>query len=206
MTQHVLLLHGLWNPRLAVWPLARRLRARGFSVHVMGYSTVRRPTDELVTKLAMLAAGLRHEGGQVHWVGHSLGGLMALLACAHYALPPGRVVCLGSPLHGSSAARGADRAGLGWLQGRRALLLKTGIDALPTDRQVGMLAGNRPVGLGQWFGAFEDAHDGTVTVAETRMVGLSEHLVLPVTHSGLLFSAKVAELTANFLDTGYFRP
>jgi pimeloyl-ACP methyl ester carboxylesterase len=206
MTQHVLLLHGLWNPRMAVWPLARRLRARGFQVQVLGYSTVRRPTDALVTDLAMRAAVLRHDSEAVHWVGHSLGGLLALLACNHYALPPGRIVCLGSPLQGSAAARGLDRNGLGWLQGQRALLLKTGCHVLPTDRQVGMLAGNRPVGLGHWFGQFDDAHDGTVSVSETRMVGLSDHLVLPTSHSGLLFSPKAAELTANFLETGYFRP
>ena len=206
MIQHVVLLHGLWNPRWALSPLARRLRARGFAVHVPAHSTVRRPVAERVAGFASLAASLGREGGRVHWVGHSLGGLVAVLTCQHYSVPPGRIVCIGSPLLGSGAARGLDRAGLGSLLGRSGLLLKTGCLALPADRQVGMLAGSRPVGLGHWLGGFHEPHDGTVTVAETRMPGLSDHLVLRHGHSGLLASRRGAELVANFLETGYFRP
>lgn len=40
MTPPVLLLHGIWNARAWVGPLAWRLRARGFQVHAFGYSSV----------------------------------------------------------------------------------------------------------------------------------------------------------------------
>jgi len=47
-------------------------------------------------------------------------------------------------------------------------------------------------------------HDGTVAVWETRIPGLTEHLVVPVSHTGLVFSQVVADHTANFLENGRF--
>jgi len=46
--------------------------------------------------------------------------------------------------------------------------------------------------------------DGVVTVDETRLPGLSDHLVLPVSHSGMLISREVALQTAAFLRYGRF--
>ena len=40
MNPPVLLLHGIWNARAWVGPLAWRLRARGFTVDTFGYSSV----------------------------------------------------------------------------------------------------------------------------------------------------------------------
>ena len=47
--------------------------------------------------------------------------------------------------------------------------------------------------------------DGTIAVSETRLPGLADHLVLPVTHTGMLFSGEVAAATSTFLQTGRFR-
>jgi hypothetical protein len=52
--------------------------------------------------------------------------------------------------------------------------------------------------------SFGEANDGTVTVAETRIEGASGFLCLPVTHSTMLFSARVARATADFLEYGAF--
>jgi hypothetical protein len=61
------------------------------------------------------------------------------------------------------------------------------------------------MGLGRMFGRFDGLNDGTVAVWETRLPGLSEHIVLPVSHTGLIFDAKVARMAADFLEVGYFR-
>ena len=76
--------------------------------------------------------------------------------------------------------------------------------ALPAGVPVGMIAGSRPLGLGQFFGRFEGPSDGTVAVAETRLPGLAAHAVIPASHSGLIVSRVAAELAANFLATGAF--
>ena len=67
-----------------------------------------------------------------------------------------------------------------------------------------MIAGDKPVGAGAWFARFDGPHDGSVAVAETRSDRLAGHLVLPLSHSGTMFSRAVAAQTAQFLRHGRF--
>jgi hypothetical protein len=92
------------------------------------------------------------------------------------------------------------------MAGRSGALLRGGLVTLPPGRQVGMLAGARSMGLGKLFSNFDGLNDGTVMVWETRMVGLADHAVIQSSHSGLVFSEQVADLTAAFLEFGRFRP
>ena len=143
----------------------------------------------------------------MHLVGHSLGGLIALEALKRNpGLAQARVVCLGSPIAGSGAARGLVERGAGFLSGRSGPLLRTGIGELPPDRAIAMIAGSRSVGMGRFFGRFEDENDGTVALGETRLPGLASHVVIRASHSGLIVSARAAELTAQYLATGSFEP
>ena len=199
----VILLHGVWMRGFTLWPLARRLRAHGFRAEVFDYASLLHGPAPSVDRLAarLMVAG----PGPVHLVGHSLGGLVALETVTHYAgLPPGRVLCLGSPLAGSSAARGLSRKHLSLALGRSGTLLRSGLHALPPGREVGVVAGSRAMGLGRWFGDFDGLNDGTVAVWETRLPGLADHRVVPASHTGLVFSREVAELAAGFLANGRF--
>lgn len=199
----MVLLHGVWMRGLTLLPLARQLRASGFSPHRFDYASLFQGPAPSVDRLAALLMSLGP--GPVHLVGHSLGGLIALETLASYAgLPPGRVVCLGSPLAGSGAARGLAMNHLSPFLGRSATLLKAGLAELPRAREVAVVAGSRAVGLGRFFGGFDGPSDGTVAVWETRLPGLADHRVLPVSHTGLIFSAPVAALTAGFLRDGRF--
>jgi hypothetical protein len=62
-----------------------------------------------------------------------------------------------------------------------------------------------PHGLGALFAGFSGEHDGTVAVAETRLPGLTDHVVVAASHSGLLFSAAAAQQAIAFLRDGSFR-
>lgn len=188
---------------LTLVPLARRLAAAGFTTHRFDYASLFQGPAPSVDRLA--AQLMRLAPGPVHLVGHSLGGLIALETLASYAgLPRGRVVCLGSPLAGSSAARGMGMNHLSALLGRSAVLLKAGLHELPKGREVGVVAGSKAMGLGKLFGDFDGLNDGTVAVWETRLPGLADHRVLPVSHTGLIFSAPVADLAIGFLRDGRF--
>ncbi|KFN43104.1 alpha/beta fold hydrolase [Arenimonas oryziterrae] len=205
MPETVLILHGLMMRSPAMLPLASRLRRRGFEPRLFGYSTLWQNPAKAMEKLAMR---LYAYGDQpVHLVAHSLGGLVAVETLNRYQqLPPGRLVCLGSPLAGSTAARGLFDRGLGFVSGRSGPLLRGGLIQLPEKHQVGAIAGSRSLGMGKYFGHFDGLNDGTVAVWETRMPGLGDHAVIPSSHSGLAFSPLAAELAANFLETGHFRP
>lgn len=209
MPDHLILLHGLWMRAPVMWPLASRLRRLGFEVETFGYSSLWASPEQAVAGLArrLQALAMQDPARPVHLVAHSLGGLIALGALRECdAPPPGRVVCIGSPLLGSQAARAMDHRGLGWLAGRSGALLRAGIASLPEGREVGVIAGDRPLGLGRWMARFDSANDGTVAVRETRIGGLREHVVMPLSHTGLIVDSRVAKLSADFLQTGYFRP
>jgi pimeloyl-ACP methyl ester carboxylesterase len=191
--------------RPALVLLAHRLRQRGFAPQIFGYSTLWRTPDQA---MARLAAQLSTFGEQpVHVVAHSLGGLIAAETFNRYpGLPPGRLVCLGSPIAGSAAARGLAGGPMAFVSGRSGGLLRAGLPALPAGREIGMIAGTRPLGLGQLFGHFSDPSDGTVALSETRLPGLADHVQVASSHSGLIFTAEAGELVGRFLETGRFRP
>jgi pimeloyl-ACP methyl ester carboxylesterase len=201
--EHVVLLHGVWMRGLTLVPLARRLQAQGFVPHRFDYASLFAGPAPSVDRLAAYMISLGP--GPVHLVGHSLGGLVALETLASYhGLPPGRVVCLGSPLAGSGAARGLARHHLSALLGRSGTLLRSGLAELPRGREVGVLAGSRAAGLGRLFNDMDGPGDGTVCIWETQLPGLADHRVLPVSHTGLILSRAAAAMAAAFLRQGRF--
>lgn len=208
MTDHVILLHGLWMRGFALLMLHRRLMEAGFRVHRFDYMSVAATQEQTIGRLHARMREVAPEHGSVHLVGHSLGGLLALRACLDDGgLPKGRIVCLGSPLMGSAAARAfANLGGRGGgaLLGHNRALLEYGFDQWTGIREVGVIAGRMPIGLGRVLGQFDGEHDGTVAVAETRLPGIADHCVVEANHTGLLFSVETGRLIAGFLRQGHF--
>jgi pimeloyl-ACP methyl ester carboxylesterase len=208
MTDHVILLHGLWMRGFALLMLHRRLMEAGFRVHRFDYMSVAATQEQTVGRLHARMRAVAPDNGSVHLVGHSLGGLLALRACLDDGdLPKGRIVCLGSPLKGSAAARAfANLGGRGGgaLLGHNRALLKYGFDQWTGTREVGVIAGRMPIGLGRVLGQFDGEHDGTVAVAETELPGIAGHCVVEANHTGLLFSVEAGRLVAGFLRDGRF--
>lgn len=202
MTRRVVLLHGLWLPGASMRWHAARLAEAGFAPEVFGYPTIGGgPAAALPRLIETLARA------DTHVLAHSLGGLVALTALQQEpGLPVRRMVCLGSPLCGSAAATGlAGRRVTAATLGRSAELLQRGCGGWDGATQIGMIAGNTPLGLGRYFGHVHGPSDGTVAVAETRLPGLADHVVIPASHTGLLFSARAAHQAAGFLRTGRFQ-
>lgn len=206
LPDQVILLHGLWMRGFALSMLHRRLMEAGFRVHRFDYLSVAATQQRILDRLRARMAELAGQSDTVHLVGHSLGGLLALRACLDGTPPPGRIVCLGSPLKGSAAARGFAAWGRGGevLLGHNRELLEQGFERWDGTREVGVIAGRLPLGLGAVLGHFAGEHDGTVAVAETRLPGLTDHCVVEVSHTGLLFSPEVARRVAEFLRHGRF--
>lgn len=200
--RRVVLLHGIWMPAASMAWHAARLRGAGFACEIFGYFGAVLDGDLALRQLVEVL-----ERSPAHVMAHSLGGLVALRALqAHPQLPVERVVCLGTPLRGSRAAQRLRRAR--WTAaalGHAAALLDGGLDRWEGRAQVGVIAGTKRVGLGSLLARFDTDHDGTVSVEETCLPGLTDHILVPDSHSTLLFSPRASGQAIEFFRHGHFR-
>jgi pimeloyl-ACP methyl ester carboxylesterase len=199
----VILVHGLWMPGLVMSPLAGRLSRAGYHCHLFDYAGRERPLAANAERLAQLARSV----GPANFVGHSLGGLVVLEALnANPALSVNRVALLGTPARGCLAGRRLASYGFGrWMLGESEALWRAGRSARwNRPEPLGIIAGTVPVGLGMTLGRLPVANDGVVCVDETRIEGAAASTALPVSHSGMLVSARVARALQTFLETGSF--
>ena len=175
MPERVILVHGIWMPGVVMAWMAARLREAGFECETFSYHGVLRGPEEATSRLAEVLAR-----APAHVLAHSLGGLVTLQALReHPQLPVRRVVCLGSPLCGSGAVQGMrQRAWTAATLGLAAELLEHGFEEWNGSTEVGVIAGTMPHGLGHLFGGFSEQHDGSVAVAETRLRGIADHVVI----------------------------
>jgi len=202
----VIVVHGLWLPGSETLSLRHRLRAAGYSPVLFRYRTL---ADDLDTSAARLADFVSASTDDtIHLVGHSLGGLVIFkMLKAHDDPRIGRAVCIGSPFTGSVSGRNLLR-----LPGGARLLGRAMAQCLAeapgwrwnSRRELGIIAGSRALGAGRLIGHLPAPSDGTVSVAETRLPGASDHLVLPVTHFSMLWSRAVADQVIAFLRRGRF--
>ena len=207
----VICVHGYLSHGAGMYLIKRRLeREYGMRVELFSYPSVRGTLDE---NAAALAAFIKGQDVQTaHIIGHSLGGVLALRMHANNPdFLPGRVVCLGSPLSGSRAANVLN--GLEWAEeilGRSvpdAIINQTADEwAAKTceHRDVGVIAGTVPLGLGQLVANFDEDNDGTIGVSETRLSGARDHMIMAVSHKGMLVSSDVADQAAAFIKRGKF--
>lgn len=202
----VVLVHGLWVHGLAMELMRRRIARCGYRARAYSYPSLRLSLSENAEQLARYCRALA--APRVHLVGHSLGGLIVLRLLEHAAsLPVGRVVLTGTPVTGSFAARRLAR-----LPGGRAALgrslpewLESARPALYGQLEIGVVAGSLPLGLGRLVAPdLPGPSDGVVSVAETRLPGMRDHIVLNVSHSGMLLSRAVARQVCAFLREGTF--
>jgi pimeloyl-ACP methyl ester carboxylesterase len=200
--------HGLFLNGAEFTLLRRRLATQhGFQTHRFSYPTVR---GSMAATLAQLADFVgRIDADRIHFVGHSLGGLVL---CRYFQSNPdsraGRVVLLGSPLAGSRSAQAVARHA--WLKRIIGPLVAAELVDESEPRtwncgcELGLIAGTRPMGLGRLFARFAEESDGTVAVSETKLPGHTAHVALPVSHMGMLASSPVARQVGEFLARGSF--
>jgi pimeloyl-ACP methyl ester carboxylesterase len=204
----VVFVHGLWLTGAESLYLRRCLaKEHGFECHSFRYPTIASSMNDIVDRLVKFVGEIEAE--RVHFVGHSLGGLVLYRYFEREKnLRPGRVVFLGSPAVKSKTAETVGRiALLAPLIGRMVaeeLVLPCKPREWRAGAELGCIAGTRPMGLGRFFANFDEECDGTVAVSETKLPGAHAHVQLPVSHMGMLLSARVAKQCGAFLATGRF--
>jgi triacylglycerol lipase len=208
--EDVVLLHGLGRSGRVMRPLARELALSGYRVHNLDYPSTSASPDELVEYLHGQISDCCAWSGRVHFVTHSLGGVLVRAYLAAHPLPQlGRVVMLAPPNHGSEYV---DVAG-DWrlfraVLGPTAAQLGTASTSLPNrlpaaSFEVGVIAGTgsiNPLGNALIGGT----NDGTVSLVSTRLSGMRDFITLPVSHTFIMRNAEATRQTLEFLRAGRF--
>jgi hypothetical protein len=140
-----------------------------------------------------------------------MGGLLARVYMArHRPKHLGRVVMLGTPNSGSEIADrlknfGAYRAFFGPAGQQLGTKRDDAINALfpPLDYPVGIVAGNRSIDplAGTML---PKPHDGRVSVKNTVIDGMADHIVVDTSHPWLVRNSVAVAQTIAFLQDGTF--
>ncbi len=207
----VILLHGYGRTSLSMWLLENRLEDAGFRVHNLDYPSMRKTPEELVGLLNRELTACCGEAPRVHFVTHSLGGILTRAYLAeHHPHNMGRVVMLAPPNQGSELADTVSAWSLlRPILGPTVIQLGTDVNSLPNRLpppwyDVGIIAGIDDFNpLGSLF--VTEPSDGTVSVASTRLDGMRDFVTVRKSHTFIMHSGDVADYVIRFLKTGFFR-
>lgn len=206
----VVLVHGIWMNGWDMSLLRHRLNKAGFKTVQFSYASVTKGLQFNTQRLQQFLSSLNNSSLQqtkTHLVAHSLGGLLVRQLFHDFPKQsPGRVVTLGTPHRGSYVARKLNHHFWGRLLLGSSLQhgLLGDAPAWKSDHEIGVIAGDRGIGIGTILTRLPKPNDGTVVLEETALPGMTDYKVMPINHIGLLFSKPVAEQVIKFLSDGVF--
>jgi pimeloyl-ACP methyl ester carboxylesterase len=207
------LLHGIGCTSRSMRKLERSLQEAGLATLSLTYASRKKRLEALAADIhPAVTQFARAIDGRLHFVGHSMGGLLARVYVAKYRpLRLGRVVMLGTPNGGSEVADLLQRSLLyRGIYGPAGLQLTTQPDdtlALlpPLDYAVGIVAGNRALDPIAWRFVLPRPNDGRVSVESSKLDGMADHITIKATHTGLPRHADAIRQTIAFLAEGRFQ-
>lgn len=208
----VILLHGLARSSASMEPMEDALTDAGYEAVNVDYpsrtATIERLSDEAIGRAL---AQCRAQGlTKIHFVTHSMGGILVRSYLARHEVPElGRVVMLAPPNGGSEIVdRIGDWAVFGWLNGPAGRELGTDKDSLPNRLgaatfPLGIVAGSQSI---NWINSAMIAgpDDGKVSVAKTKLAGMTDHIAISATHPFIMRNAEAIRQTLAFLRQGKF--
>lgn len=203
-----ILLHGIFRNRVDMMPMSLYLEKHGYETLNIAYPSRHQTLEDLTDFVHKKITGSLHyaEAPRVHFVTHSMGSLIARYWIALYKPDRlGSVVMLGPPNTGSEFAD--------WLSETKVLAPlyeklfgPAGAQLTTThkhidgtiDYPIGVIAGNVSINpLAPWV--LPGAHDGIVPVERTKIEGMTDHIVVPSTHTLMMFNPSVMRQVLSFL-------
>lgn len=213
----VVLLHGLGRSPFAMKGLQRFLVRQGYIVINQGYASRKSSIAELCMQLFQDIVPRFPAQGNLHFVTHSMGGILLRYGLQHWQLPAqrlGRAVMLAPPSQGSEVVDVLRHVPLlPKLMGPAFLQLGTDASSIPLQllqqeqstlpMAVGVIAGR--TSYEPWFSAlFGEANDGKVSVSRAQHPGMKDFRVLDVAHTFIMNDKRVRQHLLHFLQHGTF--
>jgi len=210
----VILLHGLGRTRHSLTQMQTTLAQAGYHTVNLDYPSRKKTIEQLAAEyvpLAMERCNI-YKPSRIHFVTHSLGGIIARMAIKNNRPENlGRVVMLSPPNGGSEVVDAlAGRWYFSWFIGPAGLQLSTAEDSVPNklgsvDYPVGIITGDRHAFFDLWLlKLFRGENDGKVSVKRARLVGMTDFLVVHNSHPYIMNSDYVERETVYFLQNGAF--
>jgi hypothetical protein len=208
----VVLLHGLNRSWRAMRPMAEALQAAGYTTANVDYPSQSGTIEEIAPVVVGMGLDECRDAGadRIHFVTHSLGGILLRYQNEHSPIPDlGRVVMLGPPNQGSEIIdKTRDWPGFEMLSGEAGAQLGTNAESVPSQLgavnfELGVIAGTGTINV---FASamLPDPDDGKVSVASTQVDGMDDFLVVGESHRYITRSDVVIRNTESFLRNGAF--
>ena len=199
----VVLIHGMGRTRASLWMLERRLKKAGYEMLNFPYSVRDENLDQITDRLQQYVRdNVKTE--RYHFIGHSLGNIIVRNGFKKEYRPGlSRIVMLTPPNKSPNLAKQFKDFDLyQWIFGDSGQKLASDAfyETLPVPKvEFGVIAGNKSSGL-----LLDGPSDGTVTVEDTKLDGMTDFLVLHHSHTFFMDSEDTADACVRFLQTGKF--
>jgi len=207
----IVLLHGLARNSQSMGKMQRALEGEGYPVLNINYPSRKHRIEELAEHIHDSISRQVSEDQPLHFVTHSMGGILVRYLQHTTSLPHARrLVMLSPPNRGSEVVdRLRHLPPFHWVNGPAGEQLGTGPDGLvarlgPPTLETGVITGNRSI---NWILSrlIPGPNDGKVSVESARLEGMKDFLVVPASHPYIMKNQQVIDSTIRFLDRGRFR-
>lgn len=210
MQQGVVLLHGILRTKNCMQGLADFIEQNNYKVLNINYPSSRHDILSLAKLIHPQIRDFATQVTKIHFVGYSMGGLI-IRAYLNLYMPINlaQVVMLGTPNKGSEVA---DFLQDYWIYkklygpaGQQLITEQTSFKDIfgSVNYELGVIAGKSPY----YFIAnriINEESDGRVSINNTKLDGMKEHVVVNSGHTWLSTNKEVWRLTLLFLNSGRF--
>jgi triacylglycerol lipase len=207
----VVLLHGMARSDSSMNKMETKLKEAGYTVVNFDYPSTQHNIESIATDYLPNAVAQCKPNVIINFVTHSLGGIVLRKYLSDNKLERlGRVVMLGPPNKGSEVVDKLKNVpGFEFINGPAGMELSTDKKSVPNllgavTYPVGIIAGSSTINpiLSQML---PNPDDGKVSVESTKVEGMAEHIILPVSHPFLMRNDEVIRQVKSFLKTGKFQ-